>query len=95
MPTVQELLTELRQHTDQERSAAQLRELVRAVNEQDTLLAAYFPPTKQWFITKEKNALTAAVFSNRDSFERFAERCAEQGLRRTAWHSRRCWLREC
>ena len=81
MPTIQELLTELRQHTDQERSAAQLRELVRAVNEQDTLLAAAFPPTKQWFITKEQNALTAAIFSNRDSFDRFAERCAEQGVR--------------
>ena len=80
MPTVQELLTELRQHTDQERSAAQIRGIVRAVNELDTLLAAYFPPTKQWFITKEQNALTAAVFSNRDSFDRFAERCAEQGL---------------
>ena len=80
MPTVQELLTGLRQLSDPSDTTDQIRAVVQAVNELDLLLVAYFPPTKQWFITKEQDALTAVIFSNRDSFERFAERCKEQGL---------------
>ena len=79
MPTVQELLTELRQHTDQNFSDEQIRAVVKAVNELDPLRAAFFPATGHCFLTKEQDVLTAVLFSNRDSFELFAERCKEQG----------------
>lgn len=80
MPTVQELLTELRQHTDQAPAAEQLQAIVRAVYDTQELLAAFFPKTKHYFITRELDEPTAVIFSNRGSFELFAERCKEQGL---------------
>ena len=79
MPTVQELLTEMRQHTEEPPTEQQLQAVVDAVLELDELLVAFFSPTKHYFITKEQDAPTAVIFSNRDSFERFAERCKEQG----------------
>ena len=79
MPTVQELLTELRQHTEQAPTAEQLQAVVHAVYDVEELLVAFFPATKHYFITKELDEPTAVIFSNRDSFERFAERCKEQG----------------
>lgn len=80
MPTVQELLTALRQHTEEAPSAEQLRAVAQAVSELDTMLIAWFPATRHWFITVEQNEPTAVVFSNRDSFEAFAARCKEQGI---------------
>lgn len=80
MSTVQELLAELRQSADQNIPADRIRAVVQAVNALDTLLVAFFPATRNWFITKEQNAQTAVIFSSRSSFELFAERCKEQGL---------------
>lgn len=79
MPTIQELLTTLHRAAP-EQAELYLNEIVEAVKMQDTILAAFFPPTRNWFITKEYGQQTAVLFSNRDSFERFAERCKEQGL---------------
>ncbi len=79
MHDVQELLTRLHRDNDPETAEAQLLAIIDAVKELDTLLVAWYTPTRHYFMTKEFGQPTAVIFSNRDSFERFAERSQEQG----------------
>lgn len=79
MPTIQERLTILHRALPED-AEKHLNAIAEAVRSQESILAAYFPPTKHWFMTKEFGQKTAVLFSNRDSFERFAERCKEQGV---------------
>lgn len=89
MPTIQELITTLHRDTAPEAAEAQLRAIIEAVRTQDTLLAAFHSPTRHYFIVREFGQRTAVLFSNRDSFERFAERCKEQGMFTAAVESSR------
>lgn len=79
MPTVQEILTQLHR-TAPDAADAQLDALADAIRELDTMLVAFFPPTKHYLMVKEMGQPTAVIFSNRASFELFAERCKEQGI---------------
>ena len=79
MPTVQELITTLRHDTPPELADEQISRIIDAVKTQDTLLAAYHTPTKHYYIVQEHAQQTAVLFTNRDSFEHFAERVMEQG----------------
>ncbi len=79
MPEIQELLTVLHRAPAEE-ADAQIEAIIQTLLTQDKLLVGWFPPTKHYFIVREFGQQTAVLFSNRDSFERFASRCKEQGV---------------
>lgn len=81
MATIQELMQAFYRAVSQDSPAAEERmsDVVEAVKAQETLLAAWFPATKQYFITKEYGQPCAVLFSERESFERFALACKERG----------------
>lgn len=78
MPTIQEQIAALRRAPEAE-SDTRLAAILDAIKTEETLLAAYHTPTKHYFMLREFGQNTAVLFTNRDSFERFAERCKEQG----------------
>ena len=62
MATIQELLTALRQHTADTSTAGEIMAIVQAVMELETILVAFFPPTRHYFITHEQKEPTAVIF---------------------------------
>ncbi len=80
MSTVQELLAHMRTRMETDPVEELVQPVIDAVRTQESLLVAFFTPTKHYFMTMEQGVPTAVIFSNRDSFELFAERCKEQEL---------------
>lgn len=82
MQTIQTMIQEFYRNaaTDQKAAEELAAKIVEAVMTQETLLAAWYPGTKQFFITKEFGQNCAVLFSERDIFERFAQACMDKGL---------------
>lgn len=82
MSTIQNLIETFYQTTEKSNTVAeeQAAAVLEAVKKQDTLLVAYFPRTKHYYITKEFGQQCAIIFSKRDIFERFAVVCKERGV---------------
>ncbi|MEE5992239.1 MAG: enhanced serine sensitivity protein SseB C-terminal domain-containing protein [Oscillospiraceae bacterium] len=79
MPSIQELITKFYE-SDREHFEEAAQVVIDAFLQQETFLIARVPQTKQFFISMESEQQTAIFFSERDTFEKFAEYCMKSGI---------------